>query len=121
MKKKGVFMKKEMFKKVKALFLSVFMLGIVLFQLADPMPVMAADDVISDQFLNSFIKLDNDKLKETYFVEYYDKSAKLSYRFYPPKSGGPFFYYIYEYTDSSGIPRFEICFLSPSRYVLARL
>lgn len=113
-------MKKEMLKKLKAVILSVFTLGIVLLQCAGAMPVMASDDVISDQFLNSFIKLENDKLKETYFLEYYDKSVKLSYRFYPPKSGGPFFYYISEYTDSSGIPRFEIYLLSPSQYVLAR-
>lgn len=40
-------MKKEMFKKVKAVILSVFMLGIVLFQLTDAVPVMAADSLFS--------------------------------------------------------------------------
>ena len=40
-------MKKEMFKKVKAAILSVFVLGVVLFQCADAVSVMAADSLFS--------------------------------------------------------------------------
>lgn len=70
-------MKKEMLKKLKAVILSVFMLGVVLFQFADSMPVKAADSKISDPHniktlaqLNSFLGLSGDECltdKDFYF------------------------------------------------------
>ena len=57
-------MKKEMLKKLKAVMLSVFMLGVVMFQCADALPVMAADKdyktVKTLHDLNTYLGLSGD-------------------------------------------------------------
>ncbi len=89
-------MKKEMFKKLKAVILSVFMLGIVLFQCADAMPVMASGNTdvlpkrVKNQMslseavkeINSGFNLATPITEKDYFIYYVEGNTKhvVSYR-----------------------------------------
>ena len=103
-------MKKEVFKKMKAVLLSVFMLGVVMFQLVDLVPVQAANTkTYSEKFLNSFKQANGNKiLEETHWKgDISDYSFSTSYDF-------PVFYYIASFVDDNGKNSFRLYVLHPA-------
>lgn len=101
-------MKKEMFKKLKAVILSVFMLGVVLFQFADAVSVMAADKSYSDKFLNSFKQASGDC-----FLECTDSDNRYFQYFLPTTYNVPIYFYLASFKDS-GYDSFKIYVLHPA-------